>query len=258
MRHILAAAHRRLLEQFAWSEVLVALDFDGTLAPIVAIPADAAMAESTRRRLAQVAALYPCAVISGRSRADLAGRLQGVDLREVVGNHGLEPGAGVRHDETAFAAQVARWVPRLERALRTLPGVVVEDKRLSVAIHYRASRRKKQAVTAIHAAVAALGSLRVFGGKQVINLVPSRAPHKGLALEAVRKRAGCDTALFVGDDDTDEDVFALQAPGRLLGIRVGRRATSRAAYYLRDRDEVDVLLGFLRDLRGGARSRAAG
>jgi trehalose 6-phosphate phosphatase len=256
MRHILARLHRPLLEQFAWSQVLVAFDFDGTLAPIVADPAVAAMSPSTRRLFRAVATLYPCAVISGRGRADLTGRLRGVPVREVVGNHGLEPGTGGRRLSAAFAAHVGRWMPLLERALRGLPGVVVEDKRLSVAIHYRASRKKKQALAAIGSAITQLGPLRAFGGKQVVNLVPPQAPHKGLALEAARRRAGCDTALYVGDDDTDEDVFALQAPGRLLSIRVGRRAGSQAGYYLRDRGEVDRLLGFLRDLRAPATKRA--
>jgi trehalose 6-phosphate phosphatase len=255
MRHILARLHRPLLEQFAWSQVLIAFDFDGTLAPIVDDPTAAVMPASTRRLFREVATLYPCVVISGRSRADLATRLRGVALREIVGNHGLEPARGGRQRAT-FAAHVARWVPRLERALRDFPGVVVEDKRLSVAVHYRASRKKKQALAAIDAVVAQLGPLRAFGGKQVVNLVPPQAPHKGLALEAARRRAHCDTALYVGDDDTDEDVFALQAPGRLLSIRVGRRAGSQAGYYLRDRAEVDRLLGFLRDLRGSARKRA--
>jgi trehalose 6-phosphate phosphatase len=257
MRHILARLHRPLLEQFAWSEVLLAFDFDGTLAPIVAAPEAAAIPASTRRLFRQVAELYPCVVISGRARTDLAGRLRGVRLREIVGNHGIEPGGRSRL-EARFAAHVARWVPRLERALRAFPGVTVEDKRLSVAVHYRASREKKKALRAIAALLPELGPLRAFGGKQVVNLVPPHAPHKGLALEAARRRARCDTALYVGDDDTDEDVFALQAPGRLLSIRVGRRAGSQAGYYLRDRDELDVLLTFLRDLRGRARKRATG
>jgi trehalose 6-phosphate phosphatase len=256
MRHILAKLHRPLLEQFAWSQVLIAFDFDGTLAPIVADPDAAVMPPTTRRLFSAVANLYPCAVISGRSRADLAARLRGVAVRELVGNHGLEATRGGRSLHAGFASLVTGWVPRLERALRAFPGVVVEDKRLSVAIHYRASRRKKQALAAIGGAITQLGPLRAFGGKQVVNLVPLQAPHKGLALEAARRRARCDTALYVGDDDTDEDVFALQAPGRLLSIRVGKRAGSQAGYYLRDRAEVDRLLGFLRDLRAPASKRA--
>jgi trehalose 6-phosphate phosphatase len=244
MKPILGPGQRRLLEQFAWSNVLCAFDFDGTLAPIVSTPDDAGLRPSTRRLLHEVAVLYPCAVISGRARRDVAARLDGLPLFEIVGNHGLEPARGAG----AFEAVVARWVPRLRRRLEPHRGVVIEDKRLSVAVHYRKSREKKRALQAIRVAVAGLGPLRAVPGKQVLNLLPAGAPHKGLALEAVRARAGCDTALYVGDDDTDEDVFALDQPGRLLCIRVGRRHGSLAPYYLRRREEIDALLRFLRDI----------
>jgi trehalose 6-phosphate phosphatase len=249
MKSILGPAQRRLLAQFAWSNVLCAFDFDGTLAPIVSTPGEARLPASTRRLLHEVASLYPCAVISGRARRDVASRLTGLPLFEVVGNHGLEPTRGAR----VFELVVARWVPRLRRLLEPHRGVVVEDKRLSVAIHYRKSREKKRAQQAIRAAVAGLGPLRAVPGKQVLNLLPAGAPHKGLALEAVRARAGCDTALYVGDDDTDEDVFALDQPGRLLAIRVGRRPGSLAPYYLRRRGDIDALLRLLRDV--GRQSR---
>ena len=74
-----------------------------------------------------------------------------------------------------------------------------------------------------------LGPVRLVGGKHVVNLLPAGAPHKGLALERARARLGCDTAIYVGDDETDEDVFALDQPGRLLAIRVGRKPSSSAA-----------------------------
>ena len=88
--------------------------------------------------------------------------------------------------------------------------------------------------------------------------------HKGTALESERIRLGCVSALYVGDDETDEDVFAGGARRR-LGIRVSRDAASRARYYLRDQAEVDALLEALvrlrpdpRRVRGrGARRRAA-
>jgi trehalose 6-phosphate phosphatase len=59
----------------------------------------------------------------------------------------------------------------------------------------------------------------------------------------------CDTAIYVGDDETDEDVFALDQPGRLLTIRVGRGRGSHAAYYLRAQAAVDDLLALLVRLR---------
>jgi trehalose 6-phosphate phosphatase len=76
----------------------------------------------------------------------------------------------------------------------------------------------------------------------VVNLVPERAPHKGDALLALRAKEGADTALYVGDDITDEDVFELDQPGRLLSIRVGQSKRSAAAYFLRNQREIDVFL----------------
>jgi trehalose 6-phosphate phosphatase len=87
------------------------------------------------------------------------------------------------------------------------------------------------------------------GGKQVVNIVPARAPHKGAALERERARRRCTTAIYVGDDETDEDVFTLGRPEALLTIRVGRRRSSAAAYYLRSQREIDALLRALARLR---------
>ncbi len=67
---------------------------------------------------------------------------------------------------------------------------------------------------------------------------------------------GCDTALYVGDDDTDEDVFALDQPGRLLTIRVGRKLDSLAGYFLRNQAEIDVLLRVLHRLGAKRRTTA--
>jgi trehalose 6-phosphate phosphatase len=245
MSRILSRANRAVLERFAWSRVLIALDFDGTLAPIVAKPDDAAMRAATRARLTAVAREYPCIVISGRSQADVARRVRGVALGAVIGNHGIEPWQGAR----ALLREVRPWLAKLERALRSHSGVWIEDKGYSVAVHYRMSRAKRAAREAILRAARELGEIRVIGGKQVVNLLPKDAPHKGMALERERQRFGCDTAIYVGDDETDEDVFALDQPGRLLSIRVGEKRASAAAYSLRDQREVDVLLSSLLALR---------
>ena len=104
---------------------------------------------------------------------------------------------------------------------------MIEDKGLSLAVHYRGARRKKEARALILDAAAGLGDVRLVGGKQVLNVLPAGAPGKGQALERARARLGCDTAVYVGDDETDEDVFALDQPGRLLAIRVGRKRAPR-------------------------------
>ena len=255
MKSILAAAQRDVLAQLAWSNVLLGFDFDGTLAPIVPRPEQAELRASTRRLLARVAALYPCAVISGRAVADVLRRVAGLGLRSVVGNHGLEPWRATED----LRALVHGWKGRLAPALAGLAGVELEDKAVSLAVHNRRSRRKKEALSAIVRALGCLGEVRVIGGKQVVNVLPLGAPHKGVALERERDRLGCDTALFVGDDETDEDVFALDRPGRLLTVRVGRSAVSQASYCLERQGEIDALLARLielRDAAAGQRRRA--
>ena len=197
--------------------------------------------------------LYPCAVISGRSRGDLAARLGGAAVQHVVGNHGLEPGAG----QAAFERDMRRARPLLEEALRPWAGLDIEDKRLSLAVHYRRARRKRDARAAIDQAVGNLPMrLRVIPGKLVANIVPERAPNKGDALIHLRTLAHADTALYVGDDVTDEDVFGLDQPGRLVTVRVGESTSSAAAYYLRTQRDVDVLLATLVAFRERPRDEA--
>jgi trehalose 6-phosphate phosphatase len=249
MNHILAAANVELLAQLAWSRVLLAFDFDGTLAPIVASRDQARMRARTRTLLEQVCHRYPCVVISGRGRQDVARRLSGLPLLHIIGNHGLEPGEHLPN----FEHEIAEVRPQLAAALDGCSGVDIEDKRFSLAIHYRRSRRKKDARCAIHQAVARLTlPMRIGDGKLVVNVIPARAPHKGDALIHLRALEGTDTAIYVGDDETDEDVFELDQPGRLLSIRVGRSASTAARYYLRDQQEIDPLLAHMAKLRAQA------
>jgi trehalose 6-phosphate phosphatase len=245
MKDILREQNRDVLAGFAGSNVLLAFDFDGTLASIVAEPAHARMRSETSRLLAEAASLYPCIVVSGRGRSDLLGRLDGVALRGVVGNHGVEPWETSRE----LADEVQRWRPLLEQRLSSLPGVTIEDKSFSVSVHYRRTRNKEDARARILEAAAALGDVRVIGGLQVVNILPPGAPHKGTALLRERERLGCDSAIYVGDDDTDEDVFALEDPGRLLGIRVGPSRDSAAKYSIASQADVDELLRVLVELR---------
>lgn len=245
MRHILARAQRHVLERFARSRTLLALDYDGTLAPIVTDPGRAAMRASTRRLLGQAARAYPSVVISGRSRSDVARRLRGVPLAAVVGNHGLEPWRARGRPPR----EAARWIPLLRERLAGIPGVVIEDKGLSLAIHYRKARDRKEARAKVLAAAARLDRVRLLGGKEVLNVLPAGAPDKGRALEQARAREACDAAIYVGDDETDEDAFALGRRGPLLAIRVGRKRGSSAPYFIRAQAEIDLLLGRLLSLR---------
>jgi trehalose 6-phosphate phosphatase len=248
MRNVLSRSNREVLRQFAWSNVLLAFDYDGTLAPIVQVPERAVMRKTTRTLLEHLAKRYPCVVISGRAQRDASGRLQGIRLRAILGNHGVEPWDA----SPTIANLVSGWRASLERRLAGLRGVRVEDKTFSIAVHYRQSTEKTKARGNILRAAAVLEGARVIGGEQAINILPEGAPHKGIALERERARLGCETAIYVGDDETDEDVFRLDEPGQLLSVRVGRRRSSMAAYFLDGQREIDAFLRVLIGLRKGA------
>lgn len=253
MRYVLARARRPLLERFARSRMLLALDYDGTLAPIVSDPERAAIPPATWRLLRRVAHVYPCAILSGRARADVARRVRGLGVLDVIGNHGVETGsAPFRAD---VRRRVRRWGSVLEERLEGLPGVWIENKGLSLAVHYRRSRAKAAARVRILDAAAGLDAARLVAGEQVLNVLPLGAPHKGLALERVMARRGLETALYVGDDETDEDAFALDRPGRLLTARVGPSRASQASYCLASQAEVDRLLARFVELRSEAAAR---
>jgi len=251
MHHILAKRHIHRLAEFASSNVLLAFDFDGTLAPIVSNPTVARMRPITRRRLASVARRYPCVVISGRSRTDLQKRVGGLPIFHLSGNHGLEPWG----QTPAYEKQVRRWVERLRRTLR-YPGVTIEDKKYSLTVHYRNARRQREALGAIEEALQGLRGARSLGGKHAISVVPRGAPTKGAALERARRLLACDTAIYIGDDQTDEDAFGAARGDRLLAIQIGARRNSRAEYRLKSQAEIDMLLNALlafRPARLGAR-----
>jgi len=242
---ILASRNRRVLARFTESRLLVAFDYDGTLAPIVQVPDRAHMRQETRKLLRAVAERYPCVVISGRAKADVSRRLDGVPVCHVSGNHGLEPWA----EKTRYAAAVRRWVASLLPRLADCEGVRIEDKVYSISIHYRAARHKRAALHAIDRAIRELPGSHRIQGRQVVNLVPRGAPTKGDALEHVRRLLVCDAAVYVGDDETDEDVFLNGHRERLLSVRVGRAKHSHANYRLRHQRDVDAFLRELLALR---------
>ncbi|HEX3695251.1 MAG TPA: trehalose-phosphatase [Polyangia bacterium] len=263
MRNILLPANHQVLLRLGRPDTLLVFDFDGTLAPLVADREQALMRDSTRMLFVRLCRLYPCAVISGRSRADVKRRLGGARVAQVVGNHGLEPSRNL----AGFARQIRTAGPHLHKAIGHWQGIEIEDKRYSLTIHYRKARQKRGARAAIGAAIAQLPpGLRTVAGKLGVSVIPTPAPNKGSALLALRDRHNAAATLYIGDEQTDEDVFRLKQPGRarLVSVRVGHARGSAAGYFLRNQQAIDVLLERLVGLRDAlrkaapARSRRAG
>jgi trehalose 6-phosphate phosphatase len=253
VKYFLAPRHRPALTAFARGPVLLAFDFDGTLAPIVFDPRKAAMRDTTRALLKRVARRYPVAVLSGRSRDDLLPRVANVPLVDVVGNHGMEWAEGVAPE----ARRLRQWAPRivkaLERALQRIDGAWVEDKGPSLTVHYRGARHPKQAERAVRRALVKLGApVRAMHGKCSVNIVPLHSPNKGTALARLMEKHGAPGALFAGDDVTDEDAFALAGGEPVVSVRIRHARDSKAEYFVKSQCDIDKVLQLLLDARSGA------
>ncbi len=245
MKDILSARHRGVLEALAGSPCLLAFDYDGVLAPLVRDPAGAFMRPPTRELLARVARAYPCAVVSGRAWRDTH-RFVGDLVPTVVGNHGYEMG-----EETPAPPEVLQrvrgWEAELEARLAGVPGVFFEQKRSTLAVHYGLTRSWRYSGQVVRAAAERLHGARLLEGKKVLNILPSHFPTKGDAVRALLEKQRLETALYAGDDVTDEDVFRIGPPA-VLGIHVGR-GRSLAPWRLRSQPDTDALLERLLELR---------
>jgi trehalose 6-phosphate phosphatase len=176
----------------------VLLDVDGTLAPIVERPEDAAVPEETRILLRDLVARYALvAAITGRPSA-LGREMVGVDGMEVVGSHGLE-----------LAEDADAWRGRLQEFRGTVDWPV-EDKGLGLSYHYRTHEDPARARSELErvAERARSAGLRARFGRMVLELLPPLDAHKGTAVQALLQTSGLTRALFAGDDTTDLDAFA--------------------------------------------------
>lgn len=240
MPHLLHPAGQDALAAVLRRCPLLAFDFDGTLTPIVATPDQARISQAVSGKLERLASRLPVAIVTGRRIDDVRPRL-GFQPHFVVGNHGAEMAA----DDIALGANALQEV-RSDLARRELElaraGIMVEDKGLSLALHYRLSRRPDEALTLIREVLRPVQPrCRTFSGKMVENVVPADAPDKALAVHRLVAHCNVSCAIFVGDDVNDEPVFA-SAPPDWLTIRVGRDADSQAGYFLHSTAEVGLLL----------------
>jgi trehalose 6-phosphate phosphatase len=248
MRSLLGIEGRSTLAALIARRPLLAFDFDGTLAPIVARPEEAHVPLPVAKRLGSLAEYLPVAVITGRAVDDVLPHLR-FTAQYVVGNHGIEDpteGLGGRWIEVL---EPFRKELELQRVDLAAAGIVVEDKRQSIALHYRLASDHALALHRISKLMEQVRSpaLAIQHGDCVFNVMASAAPDKGDALQSLVQRSGCDCGLFVGDDDNDEAAFA-KAPVGWITVRVGpKQARTRAAYFLDGPSQLPALLQFLLD-----------
>ena len=249
--HALEEIGARILEA---PHVLLFLDFDGTLAPLAPDPATARLTPSQTATLRMLNEHESVAVIvlGGRERADLQERV-GVPGLVYAGNHGLEiSGPGfvfIEPTSVECRAPLQALAADLKNRLQSIPGAVVEDKGLTLSIHYRQAppEAAEPIRQAVHAALAqATHPFQLTTGDMVYEVRPRVNWSKGTAVAWIRDQLDQPEALafYFGDDATDEDAFAALPNG--ITAKVGATPPeTAAAYQLNHPDEAWRFLNWM-------------
>lgn len=236
--------------------LLLCTDFDGTLTRIVDDPDAPEITDANRESLRRLAASprVEVAVVSGRALDDLRDRV-GLDGVTYAGNHGLELHRDGRTTVHPVARSHRNGVETVRDAVvervGDVQGVVVEDKDLTVTVHYRnaPADRRDEIRDAVFEAVArhAPDRVRTSTGKAVVELRPAVPWDKGSVVRLLAEDVGASwLPVYVGDDTTDEDAFRALAGVGGVGVRVGDEPTA-ASHRLPDTAAVERLLSWLAD-----------
>ena len=263
----LPAALTEALARFAGHRpVLVASDFDGVLAPFETDPDQVRPMTGAIDLLDDLAALEDVhvAIVSGRDLATLA-RLTGVtdsDPVTLIASHGAESSSVPVREAMEAAGLTPEDKDRLERLTAEVtalveqhhPQVRVEHKAAAIVVHTRGLPAEVAAPALAQARAAALAheGVRVLKGKSVVEMSVSHAD-KGTALAAYGRHVGAKARLYLGDDVTDEDVFARFTGANDVTVKVGDGSTA-ARHRIADEQ---AALELLRTLAAGLRRRPA-
>ena len=222
-------------------------DFDGTLAPIVNNPADARPLPDAADALAALADLPDthAALISGRALSVLRELSSAPSTLHLVGSHGAEFDTGFTHP--IDAELLARIVSQLRDIAEGRPGVTVETKPASVALHVR-NASDVDGSEALRQAEAAAEhwDAHTTAGKAVLEFAVLQTD-KGEAVDVLREQCDATAVVFLGDDVTDEKAFRRMRVGD-IGVKVGPGETL-AAYRVGTPDDVAEALTYLLDAR---------
>jgi trehalose 6-phosphate phosphatase len=263
LEHLLSNWHKIVTQIEKARTILFLIDFDGTLTPIVEKPEYAVISDLTRQLLISLSHQkgFIVGIISGRTLTDIKEKVN-VEGLIYAGNHGFEiegPGLNFINPISDEIKLYLRMVSRvLIMALGTIKGVFVEDKGITLSVHYRGVEKgkSKEVESSIEDAVkrpVSMGIVNVTRGKKVFEVRPAVNWDKGKAIQLLMKKCGKGGRLsgllpiYIGDDITDEDGFrAIEKYGQGITVLVGlARSESSARYYLNSSEEVQCFMSKL-------------
>ena len=223
-------------------QLLVMLDFDGTISPIVSTPVEAEIDREIEEILTELEKLPSTDIwiVSGRSLSDLKNK---VAFNNLIGSHGIE--CPFFDEEKIDCDDLIRLKNNMECLLMNYRGVHIEQKAYSVSVHYRnADSIDEETIKKIVKDNS--GDFNITEGKKVIEL-KANGRNKGDACRMLLDHCKCRSSIYVGDDITDEDAFrALKE--KSVTVKIGEGKTN-AKYMLRNIDDLRLLLKKLLDER---------
>ncbi len=233
------------------------LDFDGTISHIVPSPGDAELDPEIREILQQISIRpdFVLGIVSGRALCDIRKRV-GMPELVYVGNHGLEIDAGRKHYQHPASETMKQDLRciflQLKFALSDIEGVEIEDKALTISVHFRRVHQELHEwvrKTTFELVERSRGFV-ARPGNMVIEVLPSVRCNKGTAVQWICRELLRPSALtvYIGDDVSDEDVFAAIGGGG-VNIRVGEVADTTAQYLLPDVPAVAKFLSWMLEVR---------
>jgi trehalose 6-phosphate phosphatase len=244
-------------------KVLLFLDYDGTLTPIAASPLQAVMSLENKELIEHLVKVpvFKVVIISGRMLANVK-QMVGIEGVIYVGNHGWEIEGSSIHFESLIPVQFSSMMAKIKYELITqlsdIQGVFVEDKGVTLSVHYRLAGRDKEFLVRrifehICMPYRRQNEIKIYEGKKVLELRPPIEWDKGkAALWLLRKHEvlygrGNVLPVYIGDDSTDEDAFEALKDKGITALVGSPKRFSAAQYYLPQPQEVTELLKYMVD-----------
>ncbi|MCM8787358.1 MAG: trehalose-phosphatase [Candidatus Omnitrophica bacterium] len=253
----------KLKKKFNNKNIILFLDYDGTLTPIAKTPQEATLLPETKKLLRRLIKNRYCqlAIISGRALKDIKKKI-GINRVIYAANHGLEiegPKIKFKYPTSSKYKHILKNIRnKLKINLSTIKGTFIEDKGLSLSLHYRLVKKNNipKVKKILHQATAAykkVNKIKIKKAKKAFEITPPVVWNKGRAMLWLLEKLNAGFTkketmpIYLGDDLTDEDAFEV-LHNKGITIFVGRPKKTEAQYYLKNTQEVRNFLRLIAEL----------
>lgn len=241
------------------SDIVLFLDFDGTISPIVPLPENAYLSEDNRNNLLKISEIWPVAIITGRDLNTIKEKV-GLNCVSYGASHGLEWEIFGESGELKIEKNVFEKIDRIRKKILLLKNyyndLIVEDKKFSFAFHYHLLNNDqkllaKKEAEKILSDFSQENDLKIFRDRETVEILPRLNFNKGDVSRKILDIIESKTSkkflpIYIGDTSTDEDAFKMLKEG--ITIKVGYSENSNAKYFFSNREQVDIFIKWLSEI----------